>query len=132
MCTRTLAFNRVRIRSVSPPFRLLVLFVIVTHTHIVLCCRARFQVFLDQHTLISAFNALDLDGDGTITRDELKQLVGEDVSDAALDGLMRQADFHNDGVICKEDFIRAMQGHEVIGSPTSTPLPGAGPTQTFE
>jgi Ca2+-binding EF-hand superfamily protein len=73
------------------------------------------QLFLDQHALISAFNALDLDGDGTITKDELKTLLGDDVSDEALDGLIKGADFHNEGVISKEDFIRAMRGTEVAG-----------------
>eukprot|EP00037_Helgoeca_nana_P023608 m.245689 g.245689 ORF g.245689 m.245689 type:complete len:540 (-) comp26407_c0_seq8:2890-4509(-) len=73
------------------------------------------KLFLDQHALISAFNALDLDGDGTITKDELKTLLGDDVSDEALDGLIKGADFHNEGVISKEDFIRAMRGTEVAG-----------------
>eukprot|EP00035_Acanthoeca_spectabilis_P021030 m.435930 g.435930 ORF g.435930 m.435930 type:complete len:555 (-) comp17913_c0_seq1:127-1791(-) len=79
------------------------------------------QMFLDQHALISAFNALDLDGDGTITREELKTLLGPDVNDAALDGLISEADFHNDGVISKEDFIRAMRGQEVLATPVATP-----------
>jgi len=90
------------------------------------------KVFLDQHTLISAFNALDLDGDGTITRDELKTLLGDDINDEALDGLMHQADFHNDGVISKEDFIRAMQGQEIIASPVNTPNPQVAPARPFE
>lgn len=78
-------------------------------------------MFLDQHALISAFNALDLDGDGTITREELKTLLGPNVNDDALDGLIAEADFHNDGVISKEDFIRAMRGQEVLATPVATP-----------
>lgn len=71
------------------------------------------KTLLDQRNLISAFNALDIDGDGTITKAELKKLLGKDVNDAALDKLIAQCDFHKDGMITKEEFIRAMRGEKV-------------------
>jgi calcium-dependent protein kinase len=76
------------------------------------------KVMMNKRNLISAFNALDIDGDGTITKSELKQLLGPDVDDAALDNLIAQCDFHKDGVITKEEFIRAMRG-EKVGDPAA-------------
>lgn len=71
------------------------------------------KTFLQQDMLLSAFNALDINSDGIITKDELHDLLGDGVDSAALDNLISQCDFENNGVINKKGFVRAMRGERV-------------------
>jgi Ca2+-binding EF-hand superfamily protein len=76
---------------------------------------------MSKRNLVSAFNALDINGDGHITKAELKKLLGPGVDEAALDELISECDFHKDGLITKEEFIRALRG-EKVGAPLVVPL----------
>lgn len=92
----------------------------IKYTEFIASC-ADEKLLLDQHALVGAFNSLDLDGDGTITRDELKTMLGADANDAALDALIADADFHKDGVIHKDEFLRAMRGNVVESTMKNAP-----------
>jgi Ca2+-binding EF-hand superfamily protein len=58
---------------------------------------------------MSAFRLLDTDGDGKVTRDELKQL-GEEIKMSCkdLDDLINTCDRNKDGVIDYSEFIYMM------------------------
>lgn len=52
--------------------------------------------------LREAFNIFDRDGSGTINADELRQVMkalGEDLSDAEIDEMIKEADKNGDGSI---------------------------------
>lgn len=61
--------------------------------------------------LRAAFLVFDRDGNGFITRDELKtgmQIMGESLSDRDLDELLRATDLDQDGKINYEEFIKTL------------------------
>ena len=67
------------------------------------------------------FNALDTDGSGTLTLDEIRaglRLKGLPCSEDALEQFMRQADTDGDGQISFHEFVRFSQEreHAVIAS----------------
>lgn len=58
--------------------------------------------------LLAAFRVFDKDANGFITRDELKmamEMIGEPVSEAQLDSMIRATDTDNDGRINYEEFV---------------------------
>jgi Ca2+-binding EF-hand superfamily protein len=57
-----------------------------------------------------AFKAFDLDGSGTITANELKQVLGKshDYQEEMWDKLIAEADLNGDGVIDLSEFTRMM------------------------
>lgn len=75
------------------------------------------RVFKEEEELMLAFRALDLDGDGMITKAELRQQLGGAFDDSQLDRIIAEADFSHDGEISKEEFIRAMKGERVEDTP---------------
>ena len=61
--------------------------------------------------LKAAFLVFDKDGNGYITRDELKsamQIMGETLTDRDLDELLRTTDHDKDGKINYEEFIKTL------------------------
>uniref|UniRef100_A0A646QDU6 Calglandulin n=1 Tax=Hemiscolopendra marginata TaxID=943146 RepID=A0A646QDU6_9MYRI len=61
--------------------------------------------------LLAAFRVFDKDGNGYITRDELRQameLIGESVTDRALDEMLREADVDRDGRIDYSEFAKML------------------------
>lgn len=61
--------------------------------------------------LKAAFMVFDKDGNGYITRDELKsamQIMGEQLTDRDLDELLRTTDHDCDGKINYEEFIKTL------------------------
>ena len=60
--------------------------------------------------LKKAFNVMDSNGDGQVTKDELKQLLsglGEDVTDEIVDEMINIADSNGDGKVNFEEFCTA-------------------------
>lgn len=61
--------------------------------------------------LKAAFQVFDLDGDGYITKEELKtamEMIGEAVTDNQLDYVIRLADTDKDGRINYEEFVKLL------------------------
>ena len=60
--------------------------------------------------LKKAFTVMDANGDGVVTKDELKTLLkglGEDVTDDVVDEMIKIADTDGDGKIQFEEFVKA-------------------------
>ncbi|XP_077393393.1 calcium-binding protein 5-like isoform X2 [Festucalex cinctus] len=62
--------------------------------------------------LKEAFIEFDLDGDGSITSDELKRamlkLLGEQTSKKEIEAVVKEADDNGDGTVDFEEFVRMM------------------------
>ncbi|KAK3611555.1 hypothetical protein CHS0354_016488 [Potamilus streckersoni] len=79
-----------------------------------------FTTFIGKHIVVAnyrnnelkkAFKRFDKDGDGHITRDEIRlvfQESGVELDDAALEDLVKVADTNNDGIISYEEFVHAI------------------------
>ena len=76
---------------------------------------AAFQkdMLLSGNNLQGAFRMFDTDGDGTVTKDELKEVFGgghvSQRGEAVWDEIMNEVDKNNDGVISFEEFENAMK-----------------------
>ena len=60
--------------------------------------------------LKAAFQAMDTNGDGQVTKDELKQLLaqlGEAVDDSVIDEMIKIADVNGDGKVDFNEFVKA-------------------------
>lgn len=68
----------------------------------------------------------DVNGDGSITRKEMKKIVKEiyhllsDCSEmnkkALTDSAFKEMDANNDGLVSEDEFIQAIMGHEKVAS----------------
>lgn len=61
--------------------------------------------------LMAAFKVFDLDGDGFITREELKvamEMIGEDITEEQLTQVIIMADTDHDGKINYEEFVKLL------------------------
>ena len=61
--------------------------------------------------LREAFNVFDKDGNGTISEDELRQVMhnlGEKLTDEDIKAMMREADTDGDGEVNFEEFVQMM------------------------
>ena len=69
------------------------------------------QLTADQAAeLKKAFQVMDSNGDGVVTKEELKNLLkglGEDVTDDIVDEMIKIADENGDGKIQFEEFVTA-------------------------
>ena len=59
---------------------------------------------LSKRNLQSAFQFFDADNSGTITTDELKNILGMEVSDSVWENLIKQIDTNHDGEIDLSEF----------------------------
>ena len=60
--------------------------------------------------LKQAFGAMDTNGDGQVTKEELKSLLsqlGEAVDDAVIDEMIKIADVNGDGKVDFNEFVKA-------------------------
>ena len=71
------------------------------------------SLYLEDDRVVDAFNKLDVDHSGKITRANLKTVLGDDLDDSAIDRMIAEADFHKDGVINLDEFKRMMKGEKV-------------------
>ena len=63
--------------------------------------------------LCAAFKVFDKDGSGSIDRDELHKIMttlGEPLSDAEVDEMLREADKDRDGTINYQEFVTGLMG----------------------
>ncbi|PRD23599.1 UNVERIFIED_CONTAM: Eip63F-1 [Trichonephila clavipes] len=61
--------------------------------------------------LLAAFRVFDKDGNGYITKDELKMamdLIDESVTEAQLDDMLKATDIDHDGRINYEEFVKIL------------------------
>jgi len=76
----------------------------------------RQQVQNDEDELLQAFQVFDLNKDGVITVDELKEVlgkVGEIMTTEEIEDMVKMADKDGDGVINYEEFVKMLlQGNE--------------------
>ena len=74
------------------------------------------SLYLEDDRVVDAFNKLDVDHSGQITRANLKEILGNDLDNDAIDRIIAEADFHKNGVINLEEFRRMMKGEKVTDS----------------
>jgi len=56
--------------------------------------------------LAEAFDQLDSDDSGYISREDLRRILGENTDEAYIDQLISEADFKKDGRISYEEFLQ--------------------------
>ena len=70
------------------------------------------SICMQEDKIVEAFHRLDTDHSGFISKDNLREILGDDLDDAALDRLIADADFLKDGKINLDEFRRVMHGEE--------------------
>lgn len=60
---------------------------------------------IEEYALREAFDHLDSDKSGFITKEDLRQILGKDYSDAKAEQMVKDADLNNDGKISFQEFI---------------------------
>ncbi|CAG9320382.1 unnamed protein product [Blepharisma stoltei] len=81
----------------------------IDYNEFVTACLNR-QNLVSRKRLEAAFKAFDLDGSGTITADELKEILGKyhKHDDQFWRDMIREADLNGDGVIDLQEFVKMM------------------------
>ena len=67
----------------------------------------------DEDEIKEAFGVFDRDGDGYITKEELKEvlrLIDEDVPEKEIDDMIDEADADGDGKVNYEEFVAIVEG----------------------
>lgn len=68
------------------------------------------DILLSNQNIRAAFNMLDLDGNGSISKEELKQVFGAEGHDEAVwDDIMKEVDENEDSEISFEEFDAVMK-----------------------
>ena len=67
------------------------------------------ETMLTNKNIRSAFNLLDVDGNGSISKEELQQMFGAGHDEAVWDDIMREVDADGDGDISFQEFEAAMK-----------------------
>eukprot|EP00587_Corethron_hystrix_P006345 CAMPEP_0113311620 /NCGR_PEP_ID=MMETSP0010_2-20120614/8781_1 /TAXON_ID=216773 ORGANISM="Corethron hystrix, Strain 308" /NCGR_SAMPLE_ID=MMETSP0010_2 /ASSEMBLY_ACC=CAM_ASM_000155 /LENGTH=353 /DNA_ID=CAMNT_0000167289 /DNA_START=919 /DNA_END=1980 /DNA_ORIENTATION=+ /assembly_acc=CAM_ASM_000155 len=63
--------------------------------------------------LAEAFDRFDSDGKGYISHDDLKKILGKDYDKDVVDGMIKEADFKNNGQIDYEELLRLMFDEDI-------------------
>lgn len=66
---------------------------------------------LNKTNLVLAFQKFDQDGDGHITEEEVKSLLGDQIDDQIWDSILRDIDKSGTGAIELKEFTRMMLEH---------------------
>lgn len=87
----------------------------------------------DAKVIVDSFKKFDANGDGFISRDELKRVlnaistVEEEFNDASVDALLLASDTNRDGKISYEEFVKWVTSDEQqVSSPSFKPLDNRG------
>ena len=75
------------------------------------------SLYLEDDRVVDAFNKLDVDHSGQITRSNLKAVLGKDLDDEAINRIIAEADFQKNGVVDLDEFRRVMRGEKADGNP---------------
>jgi calcium-dependent protein kinase len=67
------------------------------------------RLWLSRERIKDAFARLDVEGTGYITRENLKQLMGDDFTPEKVELMMKEADTKGDGFIDFEEFLGSME-----------------------
>jgi len=66
----------------------------------------------DEYELREAFKCMDLDGNGFISKEELKEMVQKtmqkEIDETEIDEMMDEADLDGDGLIDFDEFVRIL------------------------
>eukprot|EP01083_Nonionella_stella_P274908 933535_1 len=68
---------------------------------------------INEERLAEAFDRIDSDDSGFISRENLKEILGADYSKAKVDQYMREADFLGDNKISFEEFVKFFQADQI-------------------
>lgn len=66
------------------------------------------QGMITQERLADAFDRLDSDGKGYISKDDLKNILGVEYNDKLVNKMIEEADTMHDGRIFYDEFLRLM------------------------
>jgi calcium-dependent protein kinase len=89
---------------------------VINFTEFVAAC-IETQGQIEEHRLGEAFDFLDCDDSGYISKKNLRHILGERCNDQYIDCLIREADFRKDGQISYEDFLQIFaQDKQVLAS----------------
>ena len=68
----------------------------------------------EEEEMMTAFKVFDKDGSGTISHNEMKQVMknlGEKLTDEEIDELIKEADKDNDGEVDYKEFVAMMNAN---------------------
>ena len=71
----------------------------------------------EEADMLAAFKEFDLDGDGFIDKEELKNVMvslGEEMSEEELRNMMKNADSDGDGQVDYNEFVKMMKDDEIV------------------
>jgi calcium-dependent protein kinase len=86
----------------------------ITYTEYLAACVDE-KRFVDDARIVDAFNRLDADQSGVISKQNLRTLFGSGCKEEAIDRMLKDADFNNDGIINIDEFRRVMAGERATG-----------------
>lgn len=69
------------------------------------------QGAIAEYRLAEAFDLMDTDDSGYISRSNLREILGEHADESYIDILLSEADFEKDGRISYEEFLRVFSEH---------------------
>jgi hypothetical protein len=70
------------------------------------------QGTIAEYRLAEAFDLMDVDDSGYISRDNLKHILGDHTDERYIDNLIAEADFKRDGRISYEEFLQVFSQHK--------------------
>ena len=91
------------------------------------------HVQLREEMYVEAFEQLDADGTGFISKQNLKELLGDDYDERTVNGMIEEVDTKDNGRIDIEEFLQMMRSEPpgnsplLLSSPRALGLSPAGP-----
>jgi hypothetical protein len=70
------------------------------------------QGTIAEYRLAEAFDLMDVDDSGYISRENLKHILGDHTDERYIDKLIAEADFKRDGRISYEEFLQVFSQHK--------------------